>query len=306
MKNKILEVKNLSVLIKERFLVKNASFSMEKGQVTALIGEDRSGKTSLIKAITGSLPITEGEVFVDGKNVKLEPKTLLNVGICLDPPVFFKYQSVYENLSYLSKFGEGTNKAKIMNALKKFGLADKAKYKVLLLSYYEKKLMALALAFLTEPKILLLDEPFKALPENLTNAIKDHIRELQSHGTAVVVSTKNLESVEDISDQMIFMEDRQISKILSNKQCDEYLSDKDYAFVAVKYPHYAGKIIRDNFEMKVKLLGNKVLFEGDENTITKVVKFLTQNRIILFRAGFLNKKAEKILAALTPYYKEEN
>jgi len=58
--------------------------------------------------------------------------------------------------------------------------------------------------------------------------------------------------------------------------------------------------------MKVKLFGNKVLFEVYENTIKKVVKFLTQNRIILFRAGFLNKKAEKILAALTPYYKEEN
>ena len=128
--NSVLVVKNLSVLIKERFLVKNASFSVDKGQCVGIIGEDKSGKTSLIKAIAGALPITDGSVVLDGENVCPGSPALKHISICLDPPVFFKFQTVLNNMQFLSGLSNNNDKEKIIKVLNKFNLAHKIKDKV--------------------------------------------------------------------------------------------------------------------------------------------------------------------------------
>lgn len=305
MENKsVLVVKNLSVLIKERFLVKNASFTVERGQCVGIIGEDKAGKTSLIKAIAGALPITDGSVVLDGENIYVGSPALKHINICLDPPVFFKFQTVLNNIQFLSGLSNNNDKEKIIKVLNKFNLAHKIKDKVKTLSFYEKKLMALALAFLTEPKLLILDEPFKGLPDEKIAEIKTYIKEIQAKGTAIIISTRSIEKLKDMSNLFMFMEKRAITKVLTYTQC-ETLSDKTYAFIAVKYPHYCGKAIMDNFQLKVKLLDNKVLFEADEDTTAEIVRYFSKNNIAIYKAGYLSKQSEKIFGNLAPYYKEE-
>lgn len=301
----VLEIKNLSVLIKERFLVKNVNFKMYKGDCFGIIGEDKSGKTSLLKAICGSMPIGPGQVFVDGKDIYRNLKSLANVSECLDPPVFFKYQTVYENLKYLSMLNESLDKEKIIRVLNRFNLAHKLNTRVLFLSFYEKKLMALALAFLAEPTLILLDEPFRDIPEESLQMVKDAINEIRAKGTTIILTSRKLEDLDGLCNQYIFMENREIVRIMSQEECDKLTDLKTYAFVKVKYPHYAGKLIKDNFNLAVKLLDLRVLFEADEDTVAKIVQFLTKHKIAIYRAGYLSRKAEKIFAELTPYYKEE-
>lgn len=303
MKETILDIENLSVIIKERYLVKNISLSVDEGEAIALVGGDGSGKTSLLKTITHSLPITEGNIFVCGRNVT-EKESYSNVGISLDPPVFFKFQTVFNNLAYLTKISGNFDKIGILDALKAVGLERRAKVLVLFLSYAEKKLMSLALAFLTKPKLLLLDEPFKSLSKKQCEIVKSQIKKLQEQGTAVVISTCTLEDVSDICSKYYFMENRQITKTVENTDVVEYLTDKEMAFVEVKYPHYVGKMIIDSFGLHVKLLGNKVVFDTDEDTLAKIVVELSGSKITVFKAGYLNSYAEKVLASLTPYFKE--
>lgn len=301
----ILQVENLSVIIKERFLVKNVSFSVQSGECVAIIGEDGSGKTSLMKAITGSLPISEGTIYFNDQNITFSRQNLQNIGISLDPPVFFKYQSVLENMQYLSKLSGKSSKESILQVLEKFQLKSRIKTKVVFLSYTEKKLMALALAFLTQPKLLLLDEPFKNLPESLIKTIKKYIKDLQKQGCGIIISTKNIESVEDLSSKFIFMENREITQILNNEQCQNYLTEKEWAFITVKHPHYIGKLLIDEWGLNVKILQKKVLFEGDEKLTAQIVKSLSQKGLPIYGAGFINNKTEQILSELAPYYKRE-
>lgn len=303
MKETILDIENLSVIIKERYLVKNVSLSVDEGEAIALVGGDGSGKTSLLKTITHSLPITEGNIFVCGRNVT-EKESYSNVGISLDPPVFFKFQTVFNNLAYLTKISGNFDKIGILDALKEVGLERRAKVLVLFLSYAEKKLMSLALAFLAKPKLLLLDEPFKSLSKKQCEIVKSQIKKLQEQGTAVVISTCTLEDVSDICSKYYFMENRQITKTVENTDVVEYLTDKEMAFVEVKYPHYVGKMIIESFNLHVKLLGNKVVFDTDEDTLAKIVVELSGSKITVFKAGYLNSYAEKVLASLTPYFKE--
>lgn len=305
-KNKVLEIKDLTVLIKERFLVKDINFSMEEGECFGLIGEEKSGKTSLLKAISGSLPISTGNVLIEGEDITENPDILKCVNICLDPPMFFKYQTVFENMRYLSMLSENCDKEKIIKVLNKFNLGHKLKTRVLFLSYYEKKLMALALAFLTQPKLLLLDEPFKSLPPENEKIVKNYLKDIRSQGTSIIISSNNVEKLENICEKFIFMENRGIKKILTNIDFSQFDDIQNYAFVEVKYPHYAGKLIMDNFDLPVKLLGKKVLFEADEDSVADIVRYITKKEIAISKAGYLSNKAEKIFGQLTPYFKEDS
>lgn len=302
----VLRVENLSVLIKERFLVKDASFSMAKGDCLGIVGEDGSGKTSLIKTITGSLPISDGKVQICGQDIQEHPEVLFKTAISLDPPVFFKFQTLMQNMEYLCALSGHFDRQKVLNVLNKFHLADKMKKKVLFMSYYEKKLMALALAFINEPTLLILDEPFKSLPVANVQNIKRYIQELRENGTTLIITSKNYDGIEDMCDNYMFMADRKITEILPRKECEKYSTAKTFAFVSVKYPHYCGKLIKNEFNLDVKLFGKKVLFEADEDTTAEVVKFLTKSKLAVYSAGYLNRKSEKILANLAPYFKENH
>ena len=300
----VLEVKNLSVLIKERFLIKDISFSLKHGETLGIVGDDGSGKTSLIKTLTGSLPISDGSITIYGKNIELHPEVLNQVGICLDPPVFFKFQSVIDNMMYLCSLSGHNDKVKIVRTLKKFNLDTKMRKKVYSLSFYERKLMALALAFVTNPKLLILDEPFKSLPVQDIFQIRKYIAELRENGTTIIMTAKTYDSLEDQCDTYLFMTNRKIFELLPRKECEKYSTTKTYAFVEVKYPHYCGKMVMEKFDYKVKLIGKKVLFEADEDATAEIVRFFTRNKLAVYSAGYINNKSERIFARLTPYFKE--
>ena len=301
----MLEVNNMSVLIKDRFLVKNAFFTLNKGECVAIIGQDKSGKTSLIKAISGSLPIGAGQVFLDGHDIFLNKKVLSDVSTCFDPPIFFKYQSVMQNMEYLSSLAGSHSKKEILKALDRFHIANKANTKVKKLTYFEKKMMGLALGFLTNPKLLLLDEPFKNLPPENLKLVKDAIHQIRLNGTSIIITSTTLEEVSTTCDRYIFMEDRVIKKILTLDEVEDILGGPTFAFVKVKYPHYAGKLIMDNFGVLVKIFGQRVLFEGDETETAKVVQFLSEKKLAIYSAGLFSKKAEQVFASLIPFFKDD-
>ncbi len=301
----VIEIKNLSVIIKDRFLVKNIYLTLHKGECVGVLGEDKSGKTSLIKAISGSLPIKPGQAFIFGEDIFYNKKVLTKVSTCLDPPIFFKYQTVMDNIEYISSLSENKSKQKIVDVLQKFGLEKEKDTRVMFLPYYQKKLMALALAFLTEPEILLLDEPFKNLPERYLKIVKDAIKTARKNGATVIITSKNIELLEDECDRFVFMEERVIKSILQKEDVEEITEENSYAFIKVKYPHYVGKLLIDNYELKVKILGRRVIFKADEDEVAKMVRFITKHNLAIYGAGYITRKAEKIFAELTPYFKEE-
>ncbi len=301
----ILEVKNLTVMMRNMFLVKNVSFTMKKGECLGIVGENKSGKTSLIKAISGGLQISDGYVLLNGKDITVYPELVHKINVCLDPPSFFRHQTVKSNLEYLYFLSGHTQKNKVVEILKRFKLENKINTKVKDLSYFEKKLMSLALAFITKPTLLILDEPFKTLPEDLVTMVKHYINLVKQQGTHVIICGHKLEQIQDLCDRYLFMAERELKDILNNEQCEKLSQNQNFAFIWVKYPHYSGKLVMENYGLKVKILGHRILFEANEELTADIVRFLTQNKISIHRAGYFNRKAEEIFASLTPYFKEE-
>ncbi len=301
----VLEAKNLSIAIKERFLTKNVSFSVQKNEIFGIFGEDGSGKSSLIKAFVDAMPITDGHALIFGRDIKENPEVLSNINISLDPPAFFKYQTVLENIRYLTAFSVQVSDIEILRALRKFGLIKKAKSLVFALTQAEKKLLSIAITSLSRPNILILDEPFKNLPDDKVDIVKDFIKEKHKQGATIILTSKKLETIESLCDRIMFMENRVIVKTFSKQELSSAQEGNEYAFVSTKYPHYLGTLLIQNFNLKVKIYQNRVLFDGNEKDTINVVRFASMNKIEIYKAGIITKKSEKIFANLAPYFKEE-
>lgn len=302
-KNVVLEAMNVSVVVKNKILVRNVSFTVQEGQILGVVGDNKSGKSSLAKVLCGSLPVSDGTVFVMNQNIEKYPELLHSVSLSLDPPVFFKNQTVRNNVKYLcSLSGTKPTKDKVNTALRKFGLEARAKSKMKYLSYYERKLVSLALAFINEPKIAILDEPFKGISEERQDKMREFIKQLKAQNITVIVTAKDYETIENLCSRYIFMENRKIVKILDGKECELAPDTITYAFVEVKYPHYVGKLLKKEFNFDIKLLDKKVLFVASENKLADVVEFLSTKKIEVKETGYLKTKTEQILANMTPFY----
>lgn len=307
MENKeILKVDNVTTLIKEKFLVKNVSFSLHAGEIIGIIGEDKSGKSSLLKVITEALPVTEGNIYLDGKSVIKNKKLQRSIDICLDPPMFFKFQTIQDNMQYISSLNDEFKSKDIDEMLTKFNLMDKKKVPVRKLNFFEKKRMALALAFIRPAKVIILDEPFKSLDDQFKKQVKMYIKELSKKGSGFLLTGRDVEELQDICHTFIFLENKQIVKIMTNTELKNFQDDIIYTFIKTKTPNYAGKLVKEKFNEEVKILNNRVLLSNvDEEKTAEIVKFLTQNKIEILSAGTISTKAEQIFASLTPLFKED-
>lgn len=308
MENKeVLKIDNITTLIKEKFLVKNISFSLHVGEVLGIIGEDKSGKSSLLKVITGALPVTEGDIYLDGISIIRNQKLQREIDICLDPPMFFKFQTVVDNMKYISSLNDEFKMNDINEILEKFDLLDKKNVAVRKLNFFEKKRMALALAFLCPAKVVILDEPFKNLDDSFKSKLKAYIKKLSNAGTSFILTGRTTDDLEDLCHTFMFLENKQIKNIMTNKDVKNFSNDTVYTFIKTKTPNYAGKLIIKNYGLDVKILNNRVLLLNiDEDKTAETIKFLSSNKIEILSAGIISNKAEQIFASLTPYFKEED
>lgn len=301
--NTILEIKNISSYVNKKFLVKEASFSLHSGEICAVIGDDRSGKSSLCKLIAGALPLSNGEIFVEGKNLKKHPSLRSEISVALNPPTFFKFQSVIENIKYLLKLRGKYNHKKVVEMLNKFSLLEKMNARVLSLTESEKKKLSLVVALSCDAKVYIFDEPLL----NLTDADKEiffeQIKELKN--CAVILTGNNKEDFEDIANTFIYLSNKEMAHIEANEKYKNF-NQKRYSFILTKQPNFAGKVIKENKNIDVLIEEKKVLFpKVSENELEEILKLLVEKKITIYSAGFKENGIEQVAENLKKYFKDE-
>ncbi len=301
--NIVLEIKNISSYVNKKFLVKEASFSLHSGEICAVIGDDRSGKSSLCKLIAGALPLSNGEIFVEGKNLKKHPSLRSEISVALNPPTFFKFQSVIENIKYLLKLRGKYNHKKVVEMLNKFSLLEKMNARVFSLTESEKKKLSFVTALSCDAKVYIFDEPLL----NLTDADKEiffeQIKQLKN--CAVMITGNNKEDFEDIANTFIYLSDKEMSQIEANEKYKNF-NQKRYSFILTKQPNFAGKVIKENKNIDVLIEEKKVLFpKVSENELEEILKLLVEKKITIYSAGFKENGIEQVAENLKKYFKDE-
>jgi iron(III) transport system ATP-binding protein len=228
----LLEVKNLTLAYDKNTVVNKASFAMKKGEIVVILGASGDGKTSLLKAIAGLLPVQGGEVVFDGKPVKdalnkLVPGhdqiKLINQDFGLD-----KFHTVEENIRLkLMRFDEAYRKERVETLLRLTKLLKFRNVLTTQISGGQQQRLAIARALADEPELLLLDEPFNQLDFQNKQKIERHIRSyLRKNGISAILVTHNGIEAMEWADRIIFIRNGKIKRIDSPQDFFENPTNK--------------------------------------------------------------------------------
>ena len=211
----ILEVKNIQKRFGSNLVLKDVSFSLEEGQVLAIIGSSGSGKTTLLRCLNFLEAPDSGEIFVNGKQLLSQSEeeirqNRLHFGLVFQNFNLFPHYSVLKNLTdaQISVLGRSKAQAeeKAHALLKKMGLDDKADVYPYQLSGGQQQRVAIARALAMDPQILFFDEPTSALDPELTGEVLKIIRELAHENMTMVIVTHEMNFARDVAEQVIFMD----------------------------------------------------------------------------------------------------
>ena len=223
----MLEVKGLQVYYGMIQALKDVSFEVNQGEVIALIGANGAGKTTTLHTVTGLLPAKQGSIVFEGTDItKMPAHKIVEMGIAHVPEGLrvFAQLSVYENLI----MGAYTRKDKkeiaenLENVYRRFPrLRERKTQRAGTLSGGEQQMLAMGRALMSNPKMIVMDEPSMGLSPIFVNEIFDIIEKVSASGTTVLLVEQNAKKALSIADRAYVLETGNIvlsgdAKVLMN------------------------------------------------------------------------------------------
>ena len=213
----MIEFKKVSKAYKNNTVLKDISFQIETGKFTVLIGESGCGKTTLLKMINKLIVPTKGDIFIDGKNIREidDIKLRRSMGYVIQQTGLFPHMTVRENITIIPKIlkmDEGKIEEDTLKMMDMIGLDES------LLDRYPSELsggqqqrIGIARAFITNPNIILMDEPFSALDPMSRVSLQDELLKLQEklHKTIVFV-THDMDEAIKLADKIAIFDNGEL------------------------------------------------------------------------------------------------
>ncbi|MBI5224462.1 ATP-binding cassette domain-containing protein [Candidatus Micrarchaeota archaeon] len=235
----------LDCRIKKSFpeLELNASISAKKGELVCLLGKVGAGKTTILQIISGLLESEGSQVWVDGKNVSQVPAEKRNFGFAFQEKLLFPHMNVLENAEFGVRM-HGMKKEKAIEALEAVGIERLANREIGTLSGGEAQRAAIARAIAYQPRLLLLDEPFKEIDGVAKEKIKIELKRLQKDlKITTILVTHDVEEAFYLSDKVYLLSNGKVLqegtiKELMRKPANEAVKGYFSPYMLIKH---AGK-----------------------------------------------------------------
>lgn len=168
----LIEFKNIKKSYGEKVVMENFDLQVDRGEFVTIIGSSGCGKTTALKMVNGLIHPDQGDILIDGENIREKDQTQLrrNIGYAIQGSVLFPHMTVEQNISYVPDLLNGRNRAKTKEAVSKWmkivGLDEELKeHYPAELSGGQQQRVGIARALAASPEILLMDEPFGAVDE---------------------------------------------------------------------------------------------------------------------------------------------
>ena len=200
----IVEIKELFKTIDKEEILSDINLQIAEGEIYGLLGPNGAGKTTLMKCMLSLLTITSGSIEIFGKNLQEHREEILSqVGSIIETPIFYEDRTAKEILEIHAQYmGKNITELDIMSALKMVGLKNTTK-KVKEFSLGMRQRLGLARAFLTKPRLLILDEPINGLDPVGIQEIRNLLQLLsKEHGITILISSHILSEISQIADKI--------------------------------------------------------------------------------------------------------
>lgn len=213
----MIQLQNVTKRIKENTVLDNVSYTFKSGFVYGLYGQNGSGKTMLLRAISGLINLDSGSIFIDGEKLHDKIEFPPETGIVIENMELLPEGSAKRNLQMLAKIKNIADEKDISFSLERVGLDPDSDKKVKKFSLGMKQRLNIAQAIFENQKIILLDEPTNALDEDAVQLIYKIIREEKSRGATIIVATHHKEDLKEVCDVILKIAEGKIVEENENK-----------------------------------------------------------------------------------------
>ena len=214
-----IELKNITHYYGDKQVLQSLSLNIEANQLTCLLGDTGSGKSTILRLIAGLEIPESGQISIQGKLVTQSHKIIIpphqrNLGFIFQDLALWPHFTVYKNVAFgLEERKEKDIKNKVFEILDFFGLQDQAKKYPHQLSGGQKQLVAISRSIILNPKILLMDEPLTNLDVKLKRKILEHIKNLKNNfDLTIVYVTHDHKEAYAIADEIMVLNEGKIEE----------------------------------------------------------------------------------------------
>lgn len=207
----MINVKDVSLTIKNYEILKNITLNIEKGEAVGLVGSNGSGKTMLMKCICGFNTQYTGEISVGDRVIGKEVEFPQSTGFIIETPGFVPYMTGFENLKVLAKIRKIIDKAEIRKYMELVGLDYDCRKSVKKYSLGMKQRLGIAQALMENPDVLILDEPFNGLDKEMSARIRDVLVEEKKKNKTILMVSHNEHDIQYICDRIYEIDGGQIN-----------------------------------------------------------------------------------------------
>ena len=217
MKKVILKVENLKKSYGAKEVIKNFDLEVYEGEFLTLLGSSGCGKTTILRAIAGLDPVSDGHIYIDGKDVTMLDPKYREVNTIFQNYALFPLMSVEKNIGFGLKMKKVPNKEikkRVEEMLELVHLQGYEKRKPKELSGGEQQRVSLARGLINNPKVLLLDEPLSALDQKLRKDMQLELKQLQKKlGITFIYVTHSQDEALTMSDRIVLLKDGKIEQL---------------------------------------------------------------------------------------------
>lgn len=212
----------------------NASFHIEPGEVFGLLGPNGSGKTTIMKLMTGLVFPDRGTIRIFGNDpFEDRVKALEPVGCMLEQIGFYPYLTAAQNLQIVRRIYPECSEARVEHLLIELGLYQYKEEKVKYFSLGMRKRLGIAMAFLSDPQLLVLDEPFNALDIEGMMQLKEVIRRQQKKGKTIMLSSHLVAEVEQLCSRVAVIDRGEVLNIANVLEAIDHYGNLETYYLSV-------------------------------------------------------------------------
>jgi ABC-2 type transport system ATP-binding protein len=275
---------SLTKLFKKVPALNDVNINVPKGSIYGLIGRNGAGKTTLIRILTGSAEQTSGYFSINGSN---EHKDILaqrtRMGSIIETPTLYTYFSAQQNLiARCILLGISDREQKCNEMLRLVGLENTGNKKVSNFSLGMKQRLALALALLNDPQLLILDEPVNGLDPMGIQQMREMLKEINARGVTIIISSHLLTELSRLATHYGIIENGRLIKEVTEQEIFGSSSKTiTIGFHDLTYLSSAVSLLKTRFgEQNLHLINNKLTVTNTtENDVGEITKLFIENGI---------------------------
>ncbi|ENK0838962.1 ABC transporter ATP-binding protein [Clostridium botulinum] len=275
----VLQVENIHKKIGRKEIIKDVSFSVKAGEVFGFLGPNGAGKTTTIRIMVGLIAPTKGRIKIMGHDIQKERiKALKNVGCIVENPDMYNDLTGMQNLKFYADLYGDITKERINEVAELVGLKDRINDKVKKYSLGMKQRLGLGQAILSNPKLLILDEPTNGLDPIGMHEFREIVKDIaKKNNSAVFISSHILSEIEQMCDHFAIINKGSIKTI-------QAVSEESSNIERLKIATNEIKKIQDvfsklNFVRNINVEQNSIVVEISPKNFSEIIKEIGKNDV---------------------------